>query len=175
MDSVGFDFPAKNEILFIDKDTKNIVAPQDYNNIICNYGDVGIANVYFLLNRYLGKNNNFDIYTEADIFVYVIINGHRVADKISVKRLYTAEISERTKEGLVFLDWQVPPEITAGGYGAHNFQISIECIKRNEKNVEKRWFSNTYAGLKIGNSMFELDVEPGAPATNVDMIHEIID
>ena len=175
MDSVGFDFPAKNEILFIDKDTKNIVAPQGYNNIICNYGDVGMANVYFLLNRYLGKNSNFDIYTEADIFVYIIINGHRVADKILVKRLYTAEISERNKEGLVFLDWQVPPEITAGDYGAHDFQISIECIKRNGNNVEKRWFSNTYTGLKIGNSMFELDVEPGAPATNVDMVHELID
>lgn len=177
MDSVGFDFPAKNEILFIDKETKNIVAPQGYNNTICNYGDVGMTHVYFLISRYLGKNNNFDIFGDnVKIFVYIIINGHRVAHEIELKKLYTTEILDRKYEGLVFFDWEVPKEITAGDYGAHNFQISIECNEQNEKGeITKRWFSNTYTGLKIGNSMFELDVEPGAPAMTVDIVHEMID
>ena len=177
MDSVGFDFPARNEILFIDKDTKNIVAPEGYNNTICNYGDVGVANVYFLISRYLGKNNSFDIFGDnAKIFVYIIINGYRVAHEITTKKLYTTEILDRNYEGLVFLDWEVPPEITAGDYGAHDFQISIECRTQDDHgNITKRWFSNTYTNLKIGSSMFELDVEPGEPAMTVDIVNDLID
>lgn len=184
MDSVGFEFPAKNEILFIDKDTKNIVAPQGYNNVICNYGDVGVANVYFLINRYLGKNHDFDVYNDAKVVIYAIINGHRtkavvvnpLIEETNInKRLYTTEFSDRNKEGLVLLNWQVPAEITAGEYGAHDLQISLEFSKRIGNTIEKRWFSNTYSGLKIGQSMIEIETEPGSTVINEDMIHEIID
>ena len=93
-----------------------------------------------------------------------------------IKKLYTAEISDRNAEGLVFLDWEVPREITAGDYGAHDFQISIECNAQDgHGNITKRWFSNTYTNLKIGSSMFELDVEPGEPAMTVDIVHGLID
>jgi hypothetical protein len=61
LESVGFEFPPKDEILVIDRDTKSIVAPAGYNNTICNYGEVGVTEVYFLVNRYLGKKRELDV------------------------------------------------------------------------------------------------------------------
>ncbi len=39
--------PARNEILTIDLERRNIVAPQGYNYIIANYGEVGTSTVHF--------------------------------------------------------------------------------------------------------------------------------
>jgi hypothetical protein len=79
MESVGFDFPAKDEILVIDRDTKNITAPIGYNNVICNYGEKGLSKVYFLINKYIGKNRKFDIYNQetdnVTVSLYIAMTG----------------------------------------------------------------------------------------------------
>jgi hypothetical protein len=39
--------PAKNEVLFIDVENRNVVAPVGYNYIVGNYGDIGVSTVHF--------------------------------------------------------------------------------------------------------------------------------
>lgn len=161
IESVNFAFPPKDEILVIDKDTKNIVAPVGYNNTICIYGDEGVTEVYFLVNRYLGKRNDLDIFApDAIITVYVVIKDKQgrcsTDDEVSLiaKQLYTEEISNRNQEGLVLVRWSVPNGITAGSLGPGSFSIML-CFEQNGK----KWYTNTYPNLAIGNSLFQY--EPG--------------
>lgn len=182
MDSVGFQFPAKNEILVISKESKSIVAPVGYNNILCNFGDVGIANVYFLVDRYLGKNNDLDTYN-SKISIYIIINGHRLKEVSEstptriTRQLYTSEIAEREKDGLVFIKWEVPSNITANeSYGSGKIQIAIEFQEVDKDGtITKRWFSNPYSNLEINKSILEISIVPGEGATTEDVIYNIID
>jgi hypothetical protein len=74
IDSVGTTLPPKNEILTIDKDTKNIFAPAGYNNTICTYGEIGVTEVYFLVDRYIGKNDAIDV-LEDKVRIYVSMNN----------------------------------------------------------------------------------------------------
>ena len=161
IESVNFAFPPKDEILIIDKDTKNIIAPIGYNNTICTYGDEGVTEIYFLVNRYLGKRNDLDIFaTDAKITVYVVIKDKQgrcsTDDEVSLiaKQLYTEEISNRNQEGLVLVRWSVPNGITAGSSGPGPFSIML-CFEQNGK----KWYTNTYSNLAIGNSLFQY--EPG--------------
>ena len=176
---VGYHFPAKNEILVIDKETKQIVAPVGYNNVICNFGDVGIANVYFLVNRYLGKNEDLDV-TKSEITIYISINGYRrqvILDSGSY-RLYSPEISDRNKEGLVFIDWEVPAELTTNEqFGPGNLQIALEfVIKEGEKaTIKKRWLSNTYNDLRVANSIIQINSNPGDPSLTMDTVYRLIE
>jgi hypothetical protein len=155
-------FPPKDEILVIDKETKNIVAPKGYNNVICNYGDVGMANVYFLVNRYLGRDNSLDVLGEnVTVTIYVIMNGYKRKQILKEKKLYTTEISDRNNEGLVFIDWKVPPQFTSGAFGANSLQLSLEFVEiekndQDEDVIVKRWFTNPYSSLKVGPSMIEI-------------------
>jgi hypothetical protein len=174
MDTVGLNFPPRDEILLIDKDTKQILSPAKYNNIICNYGDVGVANVYFLVDRYLGKNKELDV-TESEITIYVLMNGHKKKDNINIStKLYTEEISERG-DGLVLIDWAVPGDFTAGEYGANELTIALEFVKKENGTIIRRWFSNPYTKLKVGESLIQIEVEPGDPAITEDTIYSYIE
>jgi hypothetical protein len=135
------------------------VAPQGYNNTICNYGDIGVANVYFLINRYIGKTNNLDV-LNATVRIHVVNNGYTISYTLNSEdsiKLYSPEILNRQSEGLVFINWEVPEEITAGIHGAQNLKISLEFEFEG-----KRWFSNTYTNLRIGTSVLEINADPGA-------------
>lgn len=156
LESVGFNFPPKDEILVIDRDTKSIVAPTGYNNTICTYGDVGMTEVYFLVNRYLGKNRELDVMS-SNITVYVTMNGFAGKDDTDdiVKTNYTVEITDRNKEGLVLITWKVPAGVTAGPGGPNNIQIML-CFQQGET---KKWYTNTYSQLKIGNNLFNGEVQ----------------
>jgi hypothetical protein len=151
MGRVGFYTPAKDEILLVDKDSRNIVAPQGYNNTIGNFGESGISNVYFLINRYLGKDNSLDV-MNANITLYIVIPEVMTAKTNSgdiLKRLYTEEITDRKNEGLVLLTWPVPKAVTAnwGAYaGSFNIALGIET-------EDNSFLSNTYTKLAIGDSL----------------------
>lgn len=171
METVGFSFPAKNEILVVDNETKNIIAPTGYNNIICNYGEVGVSEVYFLINRYLGKTNKFiDVMNEStNISLYITMNGLYGASlqgKDIVKKLYTSEIEDRNNEGLVFITWNVPAGVTAGPAGPNPMSIMLG-IEQNGK----KWFSNVYTSLKVGNSMFATN---GQPSEEWDLMEDYV-
>lgn len=177
MDSVGFQFPAKNEILVINKETKAILAPIGYNNIMCNFGDIGTTKIYFLVDRYLGKDNSLDVFN-ANVAINIIINGYRRLETENiVKKLYTAEITDRTFDGLVFIEWDVPPEITANeDYGSGKLTISLQFTEYGEdaNPIQKRWLTNPYNGLEIGSSLFEIIIEPGEGAITEDYIFDVV-
>ena len=176
MDSVESAFPAKDEILFIDEESKNIIAPAGYNNVICNYGDVGVANVYFLVSRYLGKRNSLDVLDEnTRVTVYVQMNGYR-RKQILEKLPYTTAIDGRTNEGLVFLQWEVSADFTSGELGAHKMIIAVEFAELNQdEEPVKRWFSNTYQLLEVAPSVIQID-NPGEGDTPMteDIIYQLI-
>ena len=178
---VGYHFPAKNEILVIDKETKQIIAPAGYNNTICNFGDVGMSTVYFLTERYLGKNNNLDVMAENTVInLYIILNGHRCKQNIEKdkKHLYTVENSSSGKNGLVFIEWDVPANITSNEeFGAGNLEVAIEFKVPSGVNdiVKQRWLSNPYSGLKINPSIVQINVTPSDPIVSEDTIFELID
>jgi hypothetical protein len=111
--------------LALDEETHNIIAPTGYNNIVGNFGEAGVSNVYFLVNRYLGKNKNIDVMT-AEATLYIIIpNIMAIKTVIANKELYSAEI-EGHNEGLVLLTWQVPTQITSNAHTyVGKFDIAI--------------------------------------------------
>ena len=185
MDSVNYSFPAKNEILVIDKDTKQILAPKGYNNTICLYGDVGVGSVYFLVNRFVGKNNSLDTLT-AKTAIYIMIKGYRrkyifgETDTLSNKKLYTPDIANND-DALVFIEWRVPAEITANElFGAADMKISIEFSENEvgdngEEVITKRWFSNTYNDLEIGKSLIQEQEVPDGPSITEEKVFSLID
>ena len=188
--SVSHTFPTKSEILTISKETKNIVAPAGYNNTICTMGDIGVAHVYFLVNRYLGTDESLDVLgenlpedTKVAISMYIIANGFRRKDTIflSVKP-YTISLEDRNKDGMVFIDWAVPAEITGGSLNANSLEIAIEFEQaktqmvggEEKKIIEKRWISNPYKELKINKSIVQSVDTPGGGATE-EYVYKLID
>ena len=183
MDSVESVFPAKDEILVIDKDSKNIVAPAGYNNVICNYGDVGIANVYFLIPRYIGKKGTLDVLgSDIVITIYVQMSGRR-RKQVVTPVPYTEQIEGREKEGLVFIAWEVPAELTAGEFGANPMQIAVEVKEAEtietadgpQENILKRWFSNVYSQLKVEKSLIQIDGGEGEDPITEEVLYQMID
>jgi hypothetical protein len=165
MDSVSSNFPAKDEILIIDKDTKNIIAPIGYNNVVCNYGESGLAEVYFLINRYIGKNTKIDVMNEnAIIKIYMIVGGKQglcssAGDNPYItKQLYTEEIKDRVNEGLVLIKWKLPIGLTSGTFGPGSFSIMVG-VEHSSEGKSFRWYSNTYTNLTIGENLFQISEE----------------
>ena len=171
MNSVGIDFPAKDEILVINKETKQIVAPVGYNNVICNYGDKG-AEIYFLVDRWLGKRNTIDVNdSNTKIAIYVVMNGYRGIDNSNriEKQLYTEQIGE-DENGLVLLTWKIPAGVTSGVGGANTLQIMLQF-----ENDEQRWSTNIYSNLKVGESLFSMgEIPEGDLQLTEDLIEQIV-
>ena len=176
IDSVNYNFPPKNEILIIDKESKNIVAPAGYNNTICNYGEVGTANVHFLINRYLGTNKNFDVLNDqTKLAIYIVINGYRLVDDKNVTIIpYSATVDSKIDEGLAFISWEVPAQISSL-YGACEFDIAIEFSVMEGEHYTKRWVTNTYSRLNIGNSTFLVDTPVGPISTFSTVFEKLIE
>jgi hypothetical protein len=151
--SVDYNFPAKDEILTVDRDTRNILAPRGYDNTVCMFGEKGVSNVYFLVNRYLGRNNSLDVLSEDTIVtIYISLGKGRMYTTEIEKRLVTSEIEGRNKEGLVLIEWQLPEQVTCNAEGyVGNFDIAIAF---NDTNMT--WLSNTYKKLMIGDSLLKL-------------------
>lgn len=168
--NVGDIFPAKDEILVIDRETKNIVAPKGYRNVICNYGEVGVSNVYFQISKYLDKKETLDV-MEADINIYAFIGGryYSINPNTISKKLYTTNFEE-SGDVLVLLKWEVEEGITAGTFGAGKLRIAIEF-----KHNGKIWISNEYGNLEIGKSILQIDVDPQPGATTEETIISIVE
>lgn len=159
IESVGENFPPKDEILIINRDTKAITAPAGYNNTICNYGEVGLTEIYFLVDRYLGKKKTLDVLSaNTTVTIYVTMNGLAGHDNTNniTKEPYTVEISEGTKEGLVFITWKVPNGITSG---IHTGPVGFSIMLGFEDESGNRWFSNTYSNLKVGSNLYNGSIQ----------------
>lgn len=163
----GF-FPARDEILIVDRETKNIVAPVGYNNVICNYGEIGIGCVYLLINRYLDRKRELDA-LNGDLTIHVVFNGYKyVVDAETVsKALYTEEIGNN-KDSLVLITWEVEKGLTAENLGSGSIKIAIKCSHNG-----KTWVSNEYSGLRIDASVALIDL-PDGPTISEDELNAIV-
>ena len=150
MSSVGFLFPAKDEILIIDKETKNILAPSGYNNVICNYGEVGVSIIYLMVSRYLGRKNDLDV-LNSEATIEISLNGQSMnylLDRQSVN-IYVDKVSDESREGMVIITWEVPEDITENEFGyIGKFDIALSF-----KSNGKKWRSGVYKNLSIGAGM----------------------
>ena len=160
LESVGFNFPAKNEILMIDRESKNIVAPVGYNNTICNYGETNVSEVYFLINRYIGKNKVIDVLDDAaSITLYITMNGlfGTVVEGTNLtKKVYTEE-TNKNPDGLVFIKWKPTAGITAGKAGPNTMSVMVGVAQGSYQ-----WFSEAYNQLSVKPSLFQVNIEGGA-------------
>jgi hypothetical protein len=174
MSSVGTNMPALDDVLLIDEETHNILSPNGYNNTICNYGDKGTVDVYFIVNRYLGRNHGLDILgAECQAFVVVVMNNKAGCDNTNITTIpYSYEISGRQNEGMVLITWHVPAGITAGTAGPNTMKIAVGFDDGTH-----RWVSNTYEKLAVGHSLFEVqEGEPGAEwGLTDDYIEQVIE
>jgi hypothetical protein len=76
-----FYLPAENEILLIDEESRQIVAPSNYNNVFCNYGDEGISTIYFRIKK---KIHGIDL-TAEDVLVNLNVGCDTFLAKYSNK------------------------------------------------------------------------------------------
>jgi hypothetical protein len=165
--SVGSDLPAKDEILIVDRETRKIVAPQGYNNNVCNRGEVGMGKLYFLINDILGSDKTID---GSDIKFYITVNGkvhsrYTTANGLSGFKTTTVENIDypynKNNDKMILLGWVLPEEVTMNVEGT--FGVSIEIEKNNGEKPLWRWVSSPYTNLTIGKSDLTAEDTPITP------------
>lgn len=150
MNSVSYNFPPRDEILTIDEETRQIIAPSGYNNIVGFQGDRGVSKVYFIIKRYI---NGIDILqSDATITVfYKVLNI--INTSVLMKNEYTPEIEGRNQEGMALLTWVIP-DMQGELMQIYNgkFDISLQI-----KTSSQTWHTNTYSNLEIKPSLTSAD------------------
>lgn len=164
-----FYLPAENEILLIDEESRQIVAPSNYNNVFCNYGDEGISIIYFRIKK---KIHGIDL-TAEDVIIDLNVGFDTVLTKYSNKgeepTLFVQNSALSNDTGLVYLIWNIPPEITYNSLKyTGNITISITISQG-----KKKWTSRTYDKLNIGKSFIVLNTTPIEPSN--DWVNVIIE
>lgn len=167
-------FPSKDEILFIDDETRAIVAPKGYNNVVCNFGDKYTSKIYFQVKRYingidvLGERTNIGVIIHFDAidksFAYPT-DG----DQLIIRKKNYAEGS--VGDGLITLIWNLPPWLTNNNdsyMGSFSIALSFTSPISNEEqnqieqeefeeepqeveDIELKWTTSPYKNLIIGN------------------------
>ena len=196
---VGFDLfpdnpikktPAKNEILFVDIESKNIVAPSDYNFTIGNYYDFGTVIVHFQIPRYVHGLDLLEAYaTEKDTdgneyptgSVINIVGNYTKNDVtkkfqyfIPNEQIYSYASESSYGEGLVNFYWKLPqellsePDITDAIIsisivigGAETKKVTDKDGKTLIYKIPKMWSTNPFNRLKIGGGIFFLNGKDG--------------
>ena len=163
LDSVGYKIdqegdeyiPSKNEILTINTESRAIVAPANYNDVFCNYGDVGTSVIYFQVKRYirgidlLDKETIYNIYWKLDNLSNIESSVNE--DGTQTKNLYTVELDNRDSEGLVNIVWKPSRSLTENSLSYHGkVTIQLEIISKDGK----VWRTTAYRQLQIGKSEF---------------------
>lgn len=167
--------PAKDEILTIDTETRQINAPVNYATTFCNYGDNGTSVVYFQVKRYIRGIDVLSSDTLINIYwkIQDVSNVDKGANSVSEqnKRLKVIELDNRDSEGTVIVAWTPSPSITANSlFYAGPITIQVE-ISAADGRV---WRTNTYSGLKIGQNIFPMTL--GDLATDInDTTNYIVD
>lgn len=157
--AVGNTIPA-DKILLIDADTKKIIAPVGYNNTICNYGEKGFVEVYFLIDKIIF--NKFS--NDPSVSIYVKMNEYFGND------LQNVTISDY-ENGMKLITWAVPAGITAGKPGPGEIQIAVSI-----SDGSNFWNTNTYSKLMVANSILGIPEETQEEwSLFTDMINNQID
>lgn len=151
--------PSKDEVLIINTDSRQITAPQNYNPIFCNYGDVNTSVIYFQVKRYirgidlLDEGTTFNIHWKIQDLSYTQSSAN--PDLVLSKDLYAAAIEDRDSEGLVNIIWKPNEILTKNSmYYFGKVIIQLEIVS----NDERVWRTASYEGLQIGKSDFTVTV-----------------
>lgn len=157
MQSVEDYLPAKDEMLLIDAETRNIVAPSGYNNVMAYQGDKGIAKVYFTIRRIV---RGIDVLGEGTkIFLYYqdkLVGTKKCSEITDQKKPLFYDAADKTNEGMVLLTWNVPDgpnDIVSTQYGKIPVAIQIG-------DGERFWNSKSYDSLEIAQNFSTITIEP---------------
>lgn len=136
--------PNKDEILFINLEGRNIVAPKGFNTTVANFGEEGLASVYFQMNN---QFKNWDLSVDTvTVTILSIINENKVVQTIDKENFF----AEGTPgDRMLCFKWDVPSTITTGLIGPFTIAIIIEDNNPDNKKV---WRSSPYRELKIGET-----------------------
>lgn len=146
--------PPKNEILVINTESRSIIAPQGYNPVFCNYGDIGTSVVYFQVKRYirgidlLDDGTTYNMYWKLDGLSN--IDSSTKESELS-KNLYAVELDSRDSEGLVNVIWKPSKALTENTlnyFGKVTIQLEIVSVDG------RVWRTTPYRQLEIGQSEF---------------------
>ena len=144
---IGFYTPAADEVLLIDEETKQIVAPIGYNNIIGNYGDADTSSVYFRIKQ---KIKGIDLTSETSrIRVTVLMEDNAKTYEIP-KENWSSNYTKISNNGdVIDFVWNVSTDITQNSLGyVGTFAIAITIDNEN-----KQWTTLPYQNLYLGDSL----------------------
>lgn len=159
--------PAADEILSINDESRQIVMPVGYNNVFCNYGDIGTSTVYFRTKRKIKGIDLTQAVVEINVGFADVMTKYSTAAAEPCLFVETRTISPDT--GLVDLIWKVPSDITFNDREyTGNITISFIFTENN-----KKWISQPFDKLNIGQSFITTTESPVAPST--DWIYSEID
>ena len=165
--------PARDEILIINVDTRQITEPKGYNYAFCNYGDSRTAVVYFQTRRYVRGIDLLDENTRLQVYWKLkdLSNVERGSDDIGTKKyLYAVELEQRDSEGLVNIVWVPSPNLTRNQLHYHGpIEILLEI-----SSGEKVWRTNVFNKLQIGEYGFSSPVVD-LPGEDSNRLNYIID
>ena len=162
--------PAKNEILNVDTEGRQIVAPANYNKIICNYGDIGTSKVFFAIDKNI---RGIDVSDEAAAMYVNVQFGTEVTEWMQIPKDNFKPYSENADK--VIACWDVPAKITNNNYGyIGNISISLKFeVKDGNGDITKRWVSSSFTQLTIGPSLLTNTVIDIAER-NEDLVREMV-
>ena len=117
--------PAKNEVLFINEETRSIIAPQGYNFNVTTLGNKNTDVLYFQVSKKIGE---LELTNDAvKISIVVAMGGYVDEFPIQNKLASFAEGSLGT--GLMNFVWQIPEEISSNVFeytGPFSIAISFK-------------------------------------------------
>lgn len=165
----GQNLPARDEILTVNVDTRQIVAPQGYKTTIANYGDIGVSKVYFAINKMV---NGIDLSSsKTKIILKVSFPNTLAGDERD--NITKQELLQNGQEYLIC--WNVPPSITSNvAYYVGNITISLEIVSMEGGTINKRWSSSSFSQLNIAPSQLMIDVVEFS-ARNEQIISEAVE
>lgn len=148
--------PARNEILMVDIESRSIIAPKDWNPILCSYGDIGISKVFFEVNQYI---YGMDLTKTGTIInVGVAYETDTVEDFpiTNVRPLFKSITNKKSNK--VLLTWDVPENITNNGQRyTGNIFISLKVYTEEGEKITKRWTTSQFNKLIIDESVMNKD------------------
>lgn len=149
--------PSKSEILLINTDSRQIVAPKNYNTTFCNYGDVNTSIVYFQVKRYirgidlLDENTIFNIHWKIQNLAFTQSSAN--SNSNPTKDLYAIELDNRDSEGLINIIWKPNELLTKNKiFYFGKIIIQLEIISADGR----VWRTASYNELQIGKAIFQL-------------------
>lgn len=154
-------FPAKDEILSVNTETRQIIAPRGYNATIANFGDVGISKVFFAIDK---NFRGIDVSAEnTNIYINVAFPiGKAESFKIKNSETTQAEyIHGKIKpffgnqnNNKILIIWNVPSVVTNNNSNyAGNFEISLIFEVKDGEKVVKKWQTASFNSLTISPSL----------------------